>query len=74
MSEVNAMLHRFWEIDSCGVVNFPVRKEDRVVLNKAQGSIQFANGRYRIASPWKDTAIVLPNNYSMALNRLSKEL
>ena len=71
MSEVNAMLHRFWEMDSCGVVNFPVRKEGRVVLNKAQGSIQFADGRYKIATPLKDTAVVLPINYLMAFNRLN---
>ncbi|XP_065896127.1 uncharacterized protein [Dysidea avara] len=71
MSEINAMLHRFWEIECSGIENFPVRKdEDRIVLNRAQESIKFIDGRYRITTPWKDTASVLPNNYSMTLNRL----
>jgi len=68
MSKVNNMLRKFWEVDSNGVEKFPVTKdEDRMVLSRAQESVKFVNGRYRIATPWKDT---LPNNYLMALNRL----
>ena len=43
MSEINAMLHRFWEIECSGIESFPVRKdEDRIVLNRAQESIKFS--------------------------------
>ena len=45
--------------------------EDRSVLNRAQESIKFIDGRYSIATPWKDAAVELPSNYSMALNQLS---
>ena len=52
MSEMNAMLRRFLEIDSSGIESFPVRKdEDRIVLNRAQESIKFADGRYSVATP-----------------------
>jgi len=72
ISKMNVILHRFWEIDCSGVESFPVMKdEDRIVLNKAQESIKFVDGRYRIETPWNNTAVELPNNYSMALNRLS---
>ena len=71
MSKVNDMLRRFWEVDSSGVEKFPVKNdEDRMVLSRAQESVKFVNGRYRIATPWKDTVSMLPNNYLMALNRL----
>ena len=42
--------------------------EDNLILNKAQQSIKFADGNYRIAIPWRGEKVSLLNNYSMALH------
>ena len=70
VSDVNVMLRKFWEIDSSGIESYPVKSEDRFVLNKAQQSVKFVDGRYQISTPWKDDVVNLPNNYPMALTRL----
>ena len=44
--------------------------EDNFILDKAQQSVKFLDGHYRIAIPWKEERVSLINNYSMALRRL----
>jgi len=52
-TEISKVNHRFWQVESRGVEKFPVRKdENRIVLSRAQESVKFENGRYRIATPW----------------------
>ena len=64
-------LRRFWEIDNSGIDDVQVLSaEDNFILDKAQQSIKFIDGHYRIAIPWKEERVSLLNNYSMALHRL----
>ena len=71
MNEVNMTLRRFWEIDNSGIDDVQVLSaEDSFILDKAQQSIKFIDGHYRIAIPWKEERVSLLNNYSMALHRL----
>ena len=71
MNEVNMTLRRFWEIDNSGIDDNQVLSiEDNLILNKAQQSIKFVGGHYRVAIPWREEKVSLLNNYSMALRRL----
>ena len=71
MNEVNVTLRRFWEIDNNGVDDVQVLSaEDNFILDKAQQSVKFIDGHYRIAIPWKEERVSLLNNYSLALRRL----
>lgn len=71
MNEVNTTLRRFLEIDNSGIDDVQVLSaEDNFILDKAQQSIKFIDGHYRIAIPWKEERVFLLNNYSMALRRL----
>ena len=64
-------LRRFWEIDNNGVDDVQVLSaEDNFILDKAQQSVKFIDGHYRIAIPGKEERVSLLNNYSMALRRL----
>ena len=71
INEVNMTLRRFWEIDNSGIDDVQVLyAEDNFILDKAQQSIKFIDGHYRIAIPWNEEIVSLLNNYSMALRRL----
>ena len=71
MNEVNMTLRRFWETDNSGIDDNQVLSiEDNLILNKAQQSIKFVGGHYRVAIPWREEKVSLLNNYSMALCRL----
>ena len=67
MNEVNMTLRRSWEIDNSGIDDVQLSTEDNIILDKAQQSIKFIDGHYRIAIPWKEERVSLLNNYSMAL-------
>ena len=43
-------------------------KEERSILNEVKESVEFSDGHYQIAIPWKENQIWLPNNYKMALH------
>ena len=69
--KVNLMLQKFWEVDTSGTEEFSIVKaEDNLVLNMTETSIAYNNGCYRVAIPWKEEFINLPNNYEMAEKRL----
>ena len=44
--------------------------QDKLVLEKTKKSIQFVDSHYRISIPWKGDSVYLPDNYSVAVNRL----
>jgi len=70
---VDVVLHQFWEIDSSGVRSLPVMTaEDKLVLDKVQRSIEFVNGHYQVAIPWREDRLTISNNYEMAFKRLQK--
>ena len=70
VSKIEAVLQKFWEVDSCsGEVSF-LSPQDKLVLEKTKKSIQFVDSHYRISIPWKGDSVYLPDNYSVAVNRL----
>lgn len=70
--EISGFLRQFWEIES------PRTSHDRPVLNpdeqcaleQVQKSLEYLEGRYQVALPWKKNVPDLPDNYDMALRRL----
>jgi len=70
---VDVVLRQFWEVDSSGVQSLPLMTaEDKMVLDKVQNSIQFVDGHYQVAIPWREVGFSIPNNYKMAVERLQK--
>jgi len=43
-----------------------------MALNKIQNSIQFVDGHYQVAIPWREVGFSIPNNYKMAVEQLKK--
>ena len=71
MDEVNDTLRSFWEIEASGTSPSPVlSKLDTSVLRVTEESLTYADGRYSVAIPWKESAPQLHDNYQMALKRL----
>ena len=76
IEELNANIKRFWEIDDSMVVKAGkdspiVRYEDKSAMRTVQNSLSFEKGMYRVGIPWKGEKQTLPDNYSMALRRLT---
>eukprot|EP00112_Aurelia_sp_Birch-Aquarium-sp1_P014565 Seg3156.4 transcript_id=Seg3156.4/GoldUCD/mRNA.D3Y31 product="hypothetical protein" protein_id=Seg3156.4/GoldUCD/D3Y31 len=72
-TDLNQTLQRFWEIDTSGSFaekETSLSPEDSYALKKVSQSLNFEDGRYEVAMPWKPNAPELPNNYEMAMNRL----
>ena len=59
-------LKSFWELESFGVPN-----SDQSVYDKFQETVQFKNGRYEVALPWKDSHPILHDNHQLSLSRLN---
>ena len=68
---LNTTLNKFWEVEEfpTSVVHH-VKPEDKSCLDQMETSLQFENGHYEVAIPWKEKNTELPNNYSQAVNRL----
>ena len=71
--DVDNSLKRFWEIEKSGTDRedrLVLTEEERLALNKVKDSLEYENGRYRVAVPWKDDKPELPDIKPMALSRL----
>ena len=75
--DVHNSLKRFWEIEKSGTDRedrLVLTEEERLALNKVKDSLEYENGRYRVAVPfavpWKDDKPELPDTKPMALSRL----
>ena len=44
----------------------------KMALNKIQNSIQFVDGHYQVAIPWREVGFSIPNNCKMAVEQLQK--
>ena len=68
-----ALIKSFWEIEKSGTERtdrLVLSDEERLALNKMKHSLQYEKGRYRVAVPWKDEKLELPDTKPMALSRL----
>ena len=57
-------LKLFWDLESFGIT------PERTVLDDFQDRIHFTEGRYEVSLPWKNQHPILPDNYSLCLQRL----
>ena len=70
--DLNATLKRFWDLETMGIT--PLRSvmtsDKSVAWHKVSTSIQFENGLYVVAVPWRNERPSLPNNRPLAEKRL----
>lgn len=58
-------LKRFWELESLGV--FPY---DESVYERFTQSIKLSDKQYEVELPWKESHLVLPDNYDLETGRI----
>ena len=68
-------IERFWQIEDVGCRPSKLDKvTDEAAIQQFQNTVQYENGRYHVAWPWKSKEPTLPNNYSLAYGRLRSVL
>ena len=55
---LEGQLQRFWDLESIGF-----HDEERTVYEQFADIVKFQEGRYKVLLPWKDSSVILPNNY-----------
>ena len=63
--ELDDTLQSFWRLESLGIC-----APEKSVYDDFASSIQFKEGRYEVALPWKDDHTPLPQNYELCKKRL----
>ena len=63
--ELDDTLQSFWRLESLGICT-----PERSVYDDFASSIQFKQGRYEVALPWKEGHAPLPQNYELCRRRL----
>lgn len=70
-TEISEILRSFWEVESSGTLPCSVlSKKYQKALEIAENSLEYTDGRYRVAVRWKESALALYDNYQMAMKRL----
>uniref|UniRef100_A0A1X7URT2 CCHC-type domain-containing protein n=1 Tax=Amphimedon queenslandica TaxID=400682 RepID=A0A1X7URT2_AMPQE len=59
-------LRSFWELEYLGIL-----EDENLVQTQFGDHVKFANGKYVVSLPWKDSCISLADNYQLCLRRLS---
>ena len=60
--DLNATLKRSWDLETMGITPLtPLTCDELVAWHKVSSSIQFENGHYVVAVPWRDERPSLPN-------------
>ena len=67
--ELSGLVRRFWEIED-PKETLVINPEEKFARDTVCKSLTFADGHYSVGMPWKRDRPLLPDNYSMALNRL----
>ena len=63
-------LEDFWRLESIGIHDTPRDPEEKIVWKQFNEALQYNNGRYNVAWPWKEGEVELPENHGLALGRL----
>ena len=78
IDRLNENLKRFWEIDDSLIAKNDgcshtqiIQTEDKAAMKTVESSLRFVNSMYPVGIPWRVEEHTLPNNYNMALRRLS---
>ncbi|KAF7639083.1 Integrase catalytic domain-containing protein [Meloidogyne graminicola] len=63
-------MNNFWSLETLGVKDDPISKDDQVAMDFFQKTIKRApSGRYIVKWPWKEEKDKLPSNFSLAYRR-----
>ncbi|XP_065180165.1 uncharacterized protein LOC135810600 [Sycon ciliatum] len=65
-------LRKFWSTESLGT--FDDTSSQDLVGERFANSISFAEGRYAVSWPWRDSHPPLPTNYGLAFGRLKAQV
>ncbi|KAL7071678.1 hypothetical protein ACQ4LE_009226 [Meloidogyne hapla] len=66
----NEELNNYWSLETIGVRNDPICKDDKVALDIFNNTIKRKeNGSYIVKWPWKTERESLPSNFSLAYKR-----
>ena len=63
----------FWNLESIGIMDSPMKSDDDKALEMFNNTIKFDNGRYLVTWPWKESCS-LQDNYQLAVSRLKSTL
>ena len=63
--KLERQLHKFWDLESVRIID-----EERTVYEQFADMVQFREGRYEVLLPWKDSSVVIPDNYHLCVKRL----
>lgn len=58
-------LTKFWDFESMGIV-----ENESVVQTQFSDYVSYEGGRYVVSLPWKDSSMLLPDNYELCHKRL----
>lgn len=67
--ELSGLVRRYWEIEE-PKETLIVNPEEKFVRETVSRSLTFADGHYSVGMPWKRDRPLLPDEYSVTLNRL----
>ena len=72
VEDINKTLQQFWDIEAMGTMPGANKNtlHDETILNSANASLTLHGEQYQIGVPWHQVIPELPDNYSMARNRL----
>ena len=66
MSDMKDDLQKFWDLETLGI-----KEHETSVYDKFSNDITFTGERYQVKLPFKDNHPMLPDNYTVALRRLT---
>ena len=70
VGQVTHGLENLWRLETIGIKDPMVVETDEEALRKFNETIQFKDGRYQVAWPWKNEDVCLPENFNLAMGRL----
>ena len=67
--ELSGLVRRYWEIEE-PKETLIINPEETFARERVSKSLKFVDGHYSVGMPWRRDRLLLPDNYSMVLNRL----
>jgi len=62
-------LDHFWNLESLGITDLPSQNDECAFENFSK-TVTFADGRYMVSWPWRESNPDLPQNYQLTVGRL----
>ena len=62
-------LEHFWNLEALGITDSPSQNDECAFKNLSK-TVIFADGRYMVSWPWRESNPDLPQNYQLAVGRL----